>query len=315
MSISRKHSGRSHETSALIAGIAAFTTWGLIPIYWKLLVKVPASEIIAHRFVWTSLFLVGLLSWQHRWPEVKAVVRSRRATLYCLAAGIAVATNWFFFIYAVNIGRVIETSLGYFMTPLVNVLFGAILLRERLTRWQIVSVLLATSGVLYLTFGYGRFPWIAVTLCTTFGLYGLLRKKSGTAAIPGLFIETVLLVPAAVAYLFLLKTKGTLVFDRSGWWLSILLISTGIVTAVPLFWFGYAARYLRLTTIGFLQYLAPTGSFFLGVFLYREPFTRGHLITFSLIWIGLAIFTWEAILRWRSVRVRQGLEEVVCEPV
>ena len=277
--------------SALIAGVAAFTTWGLIPIYWKLLVKVPASEIIAHRFVWTSLFLVGLLSWQHRWPEVKAVVRSRRATLYCLAAGIAVATNWFFFIYAVNIGRVIETSLGYFMTPLVNVLFGAILLRERLTRWQIVSVLLAASGVLYLTFGYGRFPWIAVTLCTTFGLYGLLRKKSGTAAIPGLFIETVLLVPAAIAYLFLLKTKGTLVFDHGGWWLSILLISTGVVTAVPLFWFGYAARYLRLTTIGFLQYLAPTGSFFLGVFLYHEPFTRGHLITFSLIWIGLAIFT------------------------
>jgi len=311
----RKHSGQSHETSALIAGIAAFTTWGLIPVYWKLLVKVPASEIIAHRFVWTSLFLVGLLSWQHRWPEVKAVVRSRRATLYCLAAGIAVATNWFFFIYAVNIGRVIETSLGYFMTPLVNVLFGAILLRERLTRWQIVSVLLAASGVLYLTFGYGRFPWIAVTLCTTFGLYGLLRKKSGTAAIPGLFIETVLLVPAAIAYLFLLKTNGTLVFDRDGWWLSILLISTGVVTAVPLFWFGYAARYLRLTTIGFLQYLAPTGSFFLGVFLYHEPFTRGHLITFGFIWIALAIFTWEAIFRWRSVKVRQGLEEVVCEPV
>jgi chloramphenicol-sensitive protein RarD len=315
MSILRKHSGQSHETSALIAGIAAFTTWGLIPVYWKLLVKVPASEIIAHRFVWTSLFLVGLLSWQHRWPEVKAVVRSRRATLYCLAAGIAVATNWFFFIYAVNIGRVIETSLGYFMTPLVNVLFGAILLRERLTRWQIVSVLLAASGVLYLTFGYGRFPWIAVTLCTTFGLYGLLRKKSGTAAIPGLFIETVLLVPAAIAYLFLLKTKGALVFDRGAWWLSILLISTGVVTAVPLFWFGYAARYLRLTTIGFLQYLAPTGSFFLGVFLYHEPFTRGHLITFSFIWIALAIFTWEAIFRWRSVRLRQGLEEVVCEPV
>jgi chloramphenicol-sensitive protein RarD len=311
----RKHSGQSHETSALIAGIAAFTTWGLIPVYWKLLVKVPASEIIAHRFVWTSLFLVGLLSWQHRWPEVKAVVRSRRATLYCLAAGMAVATNWFFFIYAVNIGRVIETSLGYFMTPLVNVLFGAILLRERLTRWQIVSVLLATSGVLYLTFGYGRFPWIAVTLCTTFGLYGLLRKKSGTAAIPGLFIETVLLVPAAIAYLFLLKTKGALVFDRGGWWLSILLISTGVVTAVPLFWFGYAARYLRLTTIGFLQYLAPTGSFFLGVFLYHEPFTRGHLITFSFIWIALVIFTAEAIFRWRSVKLRQELEQVVCEPV
>ncbi|MDQ2823823.1 MAG: EamA family transporter RarD [Verrucomicrobiota bacterium] len=315
MSILRKGPAKSHETSALIAGIAAFSTWGLIPVYWKLLNRVSAPEILAHRFVWTSLFLIGLLTWQGRWPEVKAVVRSRRATLFCLAAGLAVATNWFFFIFAVNIGRVIETSLGYFMTPLVNVLFGAIFLRERLTRLQIISVLVATVGVLYLTFGYGRFPWIAVTLCTTFGLYGLLRKKSGTASIPGLFLETIMLVPAALAYLVLLKVSGRLLFDRSGWLLSILLISTGVVTAVPLFWFGYAARYLRLTTVGFLQYLAPTGSFFLGVFLYHEPFTRGHLITFSLIWIALAIFTFEAVARWRSSRVRQALEEVVCEPV
>jgi chloramphenicol-sensitive protein RarD len=315
MSILRKHSAKSHETSALIAGIAAFTTWGLIPVYWKLLKAIPATEILAHRFVWTSLFLIGLLSWQRRWPEVKAVVSSRRTTLYCLAAGVAVAANWFFFIFAVIIGRVIETSLGYFMTPLVNVLFGAIFLRERLTRWQIISVLLATAGVLYLTFGYGRFPWIAVTLCTTFGLYGLLRKKSGTAAIPGLFLETVMLVPAALGYLVWLKTNGALLFARGDWYMSILLISTGIVTAVPLFWFGYAARYLRLTTVGFLQYLAPTGSFFLGVFLYHEPFTHGHFITFSLIWIALAIFTGEAITRWRATRVREAIAESVCEPV
>ena len=310
-----KPADKSRETSALIAGVAAFMTWGLIPGYWKLLKTVSPPEILAHRFVWTSLFLIAVLSWQRRWPEVKDVIRSRRAALYCLAAGLAVAINWFFFIFAVLINRVLETSLGYFMTPLVNVLFGAIFLRERLTRLQLVSVLLATSGVLYLTFGYGRFPWIAVTLCTTFGLYGLLRKKSGTAAIPGLFLETIMLVPAALAYLLILKTNGALLFDRSGWWLSILLISTGVVTAVPLFWFGYAARYLRLTTLGFLQYLAPTGSFFLGVFLYHEPFTRGHLITFSLIWIALAIFTAEAILRWRSTRGRQALEESVCEPV
>jgi chloramphenicol-sensitive protein RarD len=313
MSILRKDSDKSHETSALIAGIAAFATWGLIPVYWKLLKDVPASEILAHRFLWTSLFLIGLLSWQRRWPEVKEVVRSHRAMLYCLSSGLAIAVNWLFFIYAVNIGRVIETSLGYFMTPLVNVLFGAVFLRERLTRLQFLSVLLAASGVLYLTFGYGQFPWIAMTLCTTFGLYGLLRKKSGTAAIPGLFLETVLLVPIAIGYLVLLKMSGTLRFERGNWLLSTLLISTGVVTAIPLFWFGYAARYLRLTTIGFLQYLAPTGSFFLGVFLYHEPFTRGHLITFSLIWIALAIFTWEAITRWRSSRVRDAMESAVCE--
>jgi chloramphenicol-sensitive protein RarD len=313
MSILRTASAKSHERSALIAGIACFTTWGLIPGYWKLLKAVSPPEILAHRFLWTSLFLIVLLSWQQRWPEVKSLLQSRRATFYCLSSGLAVATNWFFFIFAVSIGRVLETSLGYFMTPLVNVLFGAIFLRERLTRLQIVSVLLATAGVLYLTFGYGRFPWIACTLCSTFGLYGLLRKKSGTAAIPGLFIETILLLPLATGFLIFLKTRGQLYFDHAGWWLSILLISTGIVTAVPLFWFGYAARHLRLTTVGFLQYLAPTGSFFLGVFAYHEPFTRGHMITFGLIWIALAIFTYEAVTRWRSSRVRDAVGSAVCE--
>ena len=304
MSILQKN--KSHETSALIAGIAAFTTWGLVPIYWKLLKAVPATEILAHRFVWTSIFLIALLTWQRRWTEVAANVRSRRARFYCLASGSMIGITWFLYIWAVIIGRVIETSLGYFMTPLMNVLLGAVLLRERLTRWQFVSVLLGTVGVFNLTFGYGRLPWVALSLCATFGLYGLLRKKSGTAAIPGLFIETILLVPLAIAYFIFLKTNGRLIFGPPHISLSILLISTGIVTALPQVWFGHAAQHLRLTTLGFLQYLAPTGSFFLGVFLYHEPFTRGHLITFSLIWIALAIFTADALLRWRSMRVREA---------
>jgi chloramphenicol-sensitive protein RarD len=313
MSILAKSPNKSHDTLALIAGIAAFGTWGLIPVYWKLLKDVPASEILAHRFVWTSLFLIALLSWQRRWREVGAVVRSPQAITYCLASGLMIALNWLQFIWAVNIGRVLETSLGYFMVPLVNVLLGAVVLREKLTRLQLISVILAALSVLNLTFGYGQIPWIALGLCTSFGLYGLLRKQSGTAAIPGLFLETVLLVPIALVYLLWLKHNGALVFDHAGMYLSILLISTGVVTAVPLFWFGYAARYLRLTTIGFLQYLSPTGSFFLGVYLYREPFTRGHLITFGLIWIALAIFTWEAVTRWRSQRVPATVEAAVCE--
>jgi chloramphenicol-sensitive protein RarD len=300
----RARSEKSQETYGLVAGIAAFTTWGLIPIYWKLLAPVPATEILAHRFVWTTIFLLIVLSWQRRWPELIANVRSPRARIYCLTGGLAIASNWFLFIYAVNTDRVVESSLGYFMTPLMNVLFGAIFLRERLTRLQFVSVLLAALGVLNLTFGYGRFPWIAVLLCITFGLYGLLRKQSGTAAIPGLFVETILLVPFALVFLIYLQRSGTLMFARAGWSLSMLLISTGVVTAVPLFWFGYATRHLRLITVGFLQYLSPIGSFFLGVFLYHEPFTRGHLVTFVLIWLALALFTGEAVLRWRSSRVR-----------
>ena len=305
MRVPSENSAASHdERSALIAGFAAFITWGLVPVYWKLLKSVPALEILAHRFVWTALFLILLLSWQRRWPEVMANLRSRRALLYCLTSGVAIALNWFFFIWAVNAGRIIETSLGYFMTPLVNILLGAIFLRERLTRWQAVAVLLATSGVLYLTFGYGRFPWVALVLCTTFGLYGLLRKQSGTAAIPGLFFETIVLVPLALIYLVILQQAGALMFGRPHLSLSLLLISSGVVTGLPLVWFGHAARHLRLTTVGFLQYLAPTCTFFLGVFLYHETFTRAHLITFGLIWIALAIFTCEALLRWRSIRAQ-----------
>ncbi len=300
--LSRKGHGATHETSALIAGIAAFATWGLIPGYWKLLKAVPATEILAHRYVWTSLFLTALLTWQGRWSEVRDNARSPRAVLYCLASGSIISINWFLFIWAVNIGRVIETSLGYFMTPLVNVLFGAIFLREKLTRWQIVAVLLALLGVANLTFGYGRFPWVALTLCISFGIYGLLRKKSGTAAIPGLFFETILLAPVALTYLISLEMHGGLLFGRGGAGLTTLLISTGIVTAVPLVWFGYAARHLRLTTVGFLQYLAPSGSFCLGVFAYHETLTPAHLITFSLIWLALGVFTVDALYRWRSGR-------------
>src|SRR6185312_7666796 len=170
---------RSKSKTAVLAGLGAFVTWGLIPGYWKLLKAVPASEIIAHRYLWTTVFLTGLLGWQRRWPEVHANVRSTRTLALCFASGCTISINWFLFIWAVNIGRIIETSLGYFMTPLVNVLFGALFLRERLTRWQTVSVLLMALAVLNLTFGYGQFPWVAVLLCVSFGVYGLLRKQSG----------------------------------------------------------------------------------------------------------------------------------------
>src|SRR5438874_6877362 len=203
--------------SGLIAAIAAFATWGLSLVYWKLLSDLPASEILAHRFVWTTTFLVGLLTFQHRWPEVREATQSRRALLYCFASGLAVSVNWLVFIWAVNVGRVIETSLGYFMTPLVNVLFGALFLRERLTRWQFVSVMLALVGVLNLTFGYGRFPWLAITLCVSFGLYGLLRKKSGVRPIPGLFLETTLLTRIAAGYLIFLQRAGSSAFNSADW--------------------------------------------------------------------------------------------------
>ena len=290
---------RAEERAGLIAGFAAFITWGFVPVYWKMLKAVPAQEILAHRFVWTSIFLILLISWQRRWSEVRESARSAQAMLFCLTSGIAITINWFFFIWAVNAGHIIETSLGYFMTPLVNVLFGAIFLRERLSRLQLISVSLATAAVLNLTFRYGRFPWIALVLCFSFGVYGLLRKKSGTRAIPGLFFETMAIVPIAIIYLLILHKRGDLIFAQK-FSLAFLLMISGVVTGLPLVWFGHAARHLRLTTVGFLQYLSPSCTFFLGVFAYHENFTRMHLITFCLIWIALAIFTTDAVWRWRS---------------
>jgi chloramphenicol-sensitive protein RarD len=304
---------KSREKSAVLAALAAFITWGLIPGYWKLMRGVPATEILAHRYLWTFVFLTGLLTWQRRWPEVRSNARSARVLGYCVVSGCTISINWFLFIWAVNIGRIIETSLGYFMTPLVNVLFGALFLREHLTKVQLASVLLALLGVLNLTFGYGHFPWVAMLLCVSFGVYGLLRKQSGTAAIPGLFFETILLAPVAIIYLVLLRSHGQLMFGRGDTWVSLLLLSTGVVTAVPLAWFGYAARHLRLTTVGFLQYLSPTCSFLLGVFVYHEPFSGAHLITFSLIWLALIIFTAEAITRLRADRRRAVLAESICD--
>jgi chloramphenicol-sensitive protein RarD len=300
--VARSGGGDPQHTSAFIAAVASFATWGLVPIYWKLLAKVPALEIIAHRFVWTIVFLGLLLSWQERWREVISNLRRRRNALFCLGSGIMVGLNWLLFIWAVNIGHVLETSLGYFMTPIVNVLLGAFILRERLSAWQTASILIALVAVSILAFGYGHFPWIALGLCTSFGLYGLLRKQSGTAAIPGLFLETLFLLPLALVYLVVLANRGALTFGPSHISLSVILTTSGIVTAVPLIWFGYAARHLRLVTIGFLQYLSPSISFILGLFVYHETFTRQHFITFLLIWFALVLVSAEAVLRWRATK-------------
>jgi len=300
--MARSGGGDPQHTSAFIAAVASFATWGLVPIYWKLLSRVPALEILAHRFVWTIVFLGLLLSWQERWREVIGNLRSRRSALFCLGSGIMVGLNWLLFIWAVNIGHVLETSLGYFMTPIVNVLLGAFILRERLSAWQTASILIALVAVSILAFGYGQFPWIAVGLCTSFGLYGLLRKQSGTAAIPGLFLETLFLLPLALVYLVLLANRGALTFGPSHISLSVILTTSGIVTAVPLIWFGYAARHLRLVTIGFLQYLSPSITFILGLFVYHETFTRQHFITFLLIWFALGLVSAEAALRWRATK-------------
>ena len=294
-------SDRREERSALIAGLCRLhhlgTGAGLLEA---------AQNRSGHGNSRASLRLDNGVS--HPAPELAAAVERGPRSRAFAARHALLPNEWNF-----HRNQLVSVYLGgqyrphhrnqprLFHDPLVNVLFGAIFLRERLTRWQFVSVLLATVGVLNLTFGYGRFPWIALSLCFSFGLYGLLRKKSGTRAIPGLFFETIALAPIAAAYLLILHRKGVLAFGSQNLSLSFLLLISGVVTGLPLVWFGHAARHLRLTTVGFLQYLAPTCTFFLGVFLYHETFTRAHLITFTMIWIALAIFTIEAIWRWRSI--------------
>ncbi len=291
-----------HGKSALLAGIAAFATWGLVPVYWKLLRSIPAAEILAHRFVWTWVFMVILLSWSRRWPEVLGNVRTPRTVGFCAASGVSIATNWFVFIWAVNASHVLETSLGYFMTPLVSVVLGAVFLRERLTRAQLASVLLAAGAVTYLAVDLGHPPWVALALCASFGSYGLFRKISGAGSTAGLFLETTVIVPFALGFLVVLMAKGAGHFGAATPKWSLLLVTTGIVTGVPLLWFAHAARHLRLTTIGFLQYLAPSGTLFLGVLVYHEPFRRPQMVTFALIWVALAIYTADAVVRWRALK-------------
>ncbi len=286
--------------SGLAFALAAYVTWGLVPVYFRALSGVPPFEILANRIAWSVPILFLLVAALGRWEEVRRPLASARALLLVGATTLLIGLNWLVYIWAVDQGRVLEASLGYFVNPLVNVVLGVVFLRESLSRPQILAVTLAGAGVLWLVLGYGRFPWISLTLATTFGLYGLLRKSAGIGAVTGLFAETALIAPAALAYLGIGAAAGTGAFG-GGWRTSLLLAAAGAITAVPLVWFALAVRRLRLSTMGFLQYLAPSLQFALAVWLYREPFTRSHLVTFGFIWTSLALYSWDALSRLRAV--------------
>jgi chloramphenicol-sensitive protein RarD len=274
-------------------GLAAYTWWGVVVVYFKAVSHVPSLEVLAHRIVWALVLLSTLLALRHRWPQVLAAVRTRRTLLTLVATAFLVAINWLTFIWAVSHSRVVQASLGYFTNPLVNVLLGFLFLRERLRPAQWVSVALAAVGVTYLTVALGEVPWIALTLAFSFGFYGLLRKVAAVGALEGLTIEAMVLLPIAGSYLIFLASRGSLVFGHRDVRTDGLLVAAGAVTALPLLWFSNAARRLRLATVGFLQYLAPSLQLMLGVLLYGEPFRRHHQITFAFIWTALAIYSIE----------------------
>jgi chloramphenicol-sensitive protein RarD len=288
----------------LLYAASAYLIWGLLPIFWKALQTVPALEILAHRIVWSLVVVLLLLAYKRAWRWLPAALRDRRTLLTFLATASFLSLNWFAYIWAVNAGYILETSLGYFITPLVNILLGMIFLQERLRFWQGVALALASSAVLYLTLSYGAFPWIALTLALSFGAYGLLRKIAPLNSLEGLTLETLLMFFPALAYLLTLAVNGRGSFGTTDARTTLLLILTGIITAFPLLLFASGARRITMTSLGFLQYIAPTITFFLGVFVYHEPLSTARLVGFSLIWVALLIYTLDSsnaagLLSWR----------------
>lgn len=296
------------DRTALVGGLyatATFTFWGLVPLYFKAVGHVPADQILAQRAIWSALLLAGLLTLMRRWPNIRALLDDRRQLLILTATTLLMAANWFTFIWAIEADRVLEVSLGYYINPLVSVLLGVVFLRERHGRWQALAVALAALGVGNLALQTAGFPWVSLALAVTFGLYGLLRKIAPVRPIEGLFVETVLMAPFALAYLLYLDNQGSGVFGRLDLATDLLLVLSGVMTATPLIWFASAARRLRLATVGFFQYIAPTGHFLLAVFLFGEAFTATHLVTFACIWVALAIYSLSS-LRQRRVPVEMA---------
>jgi chloramphenicol-sensitive protein RarD len=292
--------------TGLLYGLFAYLIWGCFPAYFKAFGSVPALQVVSHRIVWSVVFLTMLSLRPGRWNDLRVAMTDRRSLLILMTTAILIATNWLVFIIAVGHGQVLQSSLGYFITPFVSVLLGLTFLKEQLRRLQLIALLLAAAGVITLTLQYGSIPWSALILAVTFGSYGLLRKVVTTDALAGLTVETVLLAPLACAYLIYASWRGDGAFLTGDIQINLLLMSAGVATAVPLLLFAAAARRLRLATIGFLQYITPTMHFLLAVVVYNEPFTFAHLTSFLCIWAGLACYSWDA---WRALCAQRGYAE------
>jgi len=277
----------------VLYGVAAYLMWGFFPIYFKALQVVPSIQIVLHRVVWSFLFVMLLIFLRREWPRFRDSLRNQRVFLTYTLTAVLLAVNWLIYIYGINSGQVVETSLGYFINPLLSVALGVIFLRERLRPMQWFPVGLVALGVLYLTLQYGSLPWIALALAFSFGMYGLIKKIAPLGSLHGLSLETGIIFIPALVYLLVVESQGNGSFGHLGWNVTLLLAFVGVVTALPLLLFGLAARSIPLTLLGILQYIAPTVQFLLGIFLYQEPFTITRLVGFAIIWLALIIFSLE----------------------
>ncbi|WP_153448003.1 EamA family transporter RarD [Vibrio algicola] len=279
----------------VLFAVLAYIMWGIAPIYFKALGDVSPFEILCHRVIWSFIFLAVLLYFTKGWGLIKTTLKSKTKVLYLLVTSVTIGLNWLIFIWAISVDHMLDASLGYYINPLFNVLLGMIFLNEQLRKMQWFAVALASMGVLVQLIVFGSVPIIAIGLAVTFGIYGLLRKKVNLDAFTGLFIETLVLLPVALAYLFIFADTATSHLTNNHWQLNALLISAGIVTTLPLLCFASAAVRLRLATLGFIQYIGPSLMFLLAVFVYGEAFTSDKIITFAFIWAALILFTWDGL--------------------
>ena len=280
-------------SKGVLYGIGAYALWGFFPIYWKFLHDVPALQVIGHRIGWSFILLLVYILLTGQWDVFRSVAfKWKTVGIYSIAA-VLLSFNWLIYVWGVNAGFIVETSLGYFINPLLSVLLGVIFLRERLRPLQWLPVGLAAVGVGYLTFVYGSLPWIALSLAFTFGFYGFVKKLSPLGSLYGLTLETAIVFPVALAYIMFVGFDGSGAFLRQGTQVDLFLIGAGVVTTIPLLMFASAAKQIPLTVVGLLQYIAPTLQFLIGVFVYKEPFDFSRLIGFGLVWVALVIFAVE----------------------
>jgi chloramphenicol-sensitive protein RarD len=292
-------SEKKSSAAGILYTLSAFITWGLLPGYWKMLKSVPSDEIVFHRIIWTFIVSFLLVLFTGRIRSFAEILKSRKLRIIVILSSMTIVSNWLIYVYAVNTGRIVEASLGYFINPLVNVFLGMVVLKERLKPVQMTAILLAAAAVLYMAFDLGSFPWIALSLAFSFGLYGLIKKMGNLDSIASLGAETLFLFPVAVSFVIFREYSGTGAMTVSSLNVVILLAGTGIVSAVPLFWFAHGAKMISLSSVGFLQYVSPSIMLLIGVIVYGESFTLTHKVSFSLIWFALILYTGSALIEKR----------------
>ncbi|GGE44761.1 transporter [Pullulanibacillus camelliae] len=290
-----KTSEQNDQVIGGLAAVGAYVLWGIMPIYWKLIHGASSEEVLAHRIIWSFVFMILVIlftkSTKKLREDFRAIFTDFKRLLIIASASVVITVNWYTFIWAVDNDHVIQASLGYYINPLISVLLGVFFLKEKLSMWQIISVLLALIGVLIMTFQAGVFPWISLTLAVSFGLYGLLKKTVHLAAMTGLTIETLIITPVALIYILFFDSNASSSFSTAKPGLALLLMGAGVITAIPLLLFAAGANRISLAMIGFFQYIAPTLMLILGTLLYHEPFDSEHLLSFILIWVSLVLFT------------------------